>query len=505
MTAFTRSRAVAARAQHPHAVTRWSLAPIAALALVAALVLGSQPAAARGAPESFADLAEELSPAVVNISTVQVIENSERNFNVPEGMPFGEFFEEFQERFGGRGNGEPREARSLGSGFIVDKSGYVVTNNHVVEKADEITVLTMGGEEYSAEIVGRDDRTDLALLKIKADGDLPTVSFGDSDEDRIGDWIMAIGNPFGIGHSVTAGIISARNRPIDAAGYVNYIQTDAAINRGNSGGPMFNMEGEVIGVNTAIFSPSGGNVGIGFAIPSNDARYVIDQLKENGKVRRGWLGVSIQDVNAAIARSLGLEEARGAIVSRVFPDSPAEGAGVKTGDIILQWDGKKVGDKANSLSRLVARTDIGKDVSLLILRDGDKKTLTLTTGEYPEELEAAQGGGQGDSDQFAGPDLIEGMELKALTNDMRRQLRVPDEVDGVAVTKVERSSEAYGAGVRRGAVIMRINQRPVENPQDVLSVIGDAKEQGRDTVLLLIHYRGNTAHLPLKLTEEEAE
>jgi serine protease Do len=479
--------------------------------MLGAVTASMGPAAARGAPDSFADLVEKLSPAVVNISTVQTIRarRGGRSLpDLPEGVPFGDLWDQFRERQ--EEDQEPREARSLGSGFIVGKEGIVVTNNHVIEDADEITVTTADGEDFPATVIGRDALSDVAVLKIQHENgdDFPFVSFGDSDEERIGDWVIAIGNPFGQAGTVTAGIISARNRTLNAGNDVEFLQTDASINRGNSGGPLFNMKGEVIGVNTAIFSPTGGNVGIGFAIPSNDAERVISELQEHGKVRRGWLGVGIQAMSEEIAESLGIDQEKGAIITRVEPNSPADEAGVREGDIIIKWDGKDIED-SNRLSLLVKRTEIGKPVKVLVIREGEQITLDVTTGELPAEL-ARMGSEEDDEGDDQRPnrsdrELVEGMELAPLNDSLRRRYNIADEVEGVAVLRVARRAPAARAGIRPGTVILRVNQRLVDNPAQVVDLIDAAREEGRDRVLFLINYRGGTAHIPLRLMEDESE
>ncbi|MEX0298644.1 MAG: Do family serine endopeptidase [Kordiimonas sp.] len=481
-----------------------------ALLITAMTMVSLEPVAARGAPESFADLVEGLQPAVVNISTVQRIERQQRRQRggrqVPEGLPFGDFFDQFRDRFQEEDD-EPRTARSLGSGFIIDASGIVITNNHVIEEADEINVILHDGEEYAATVLGRDELADVAVLQIKHENgdDFPFVKWGDSDAERIGDWVVTIGNPFGLGGSVTAGIISARNRSINR-GDVEFIQSDAPINRGNSGGPMFNMEGDVIGVNTAIFSPSGGNVGIGFAIPSNDARRIARELQEHGKVRRGWLGVGIQPLTKEIAETLGIELKKGAMVTRVEPDSPALDGGVEVGDIIFRWDGKEVTD-SNSLSRLVKRTEIGQPVDVQVLREGQTVTLQVKTGELvsPDGGNTADEENGDEEDDRGGSELVEGMELSPMTDENRNRYRIADDVEGVVVTRVARRSQAYRAGLLPGAVILQVNQRAVTGPQEVLEITEEAREAGRKSVLVLISLRGNTAHIPLRLLRERED
>ncbi|WP_025896652.1 DegQ family serine endoprotease [Kordiimonas gwangyangensis] len=483
---------------------------LTATLILAAAMISFRPAAARGAPESFADLAEKLSPAVVNISTVQTLpaRTGRRMPNLPEGMPFGDLWDQFRDRM--EEDEEPRQAQSLGSGFIIDASGIVITNNHVVEDADEITVINADGDEFPAKLLGRDALSDLAVLKIEGENGepFPFVKWGDSDKERIGDWVMAIGNPFGLSSTVTAGIVSARNRSINTND-VEFIQTDASINRGNSGGPLFNMDGDVIGVNTAIFSPSGGNVGIGFAIPSNDAARVARELQEHGKVRRGWLGVGIQPMTKEIAESLGIDQDEGAMVTRVEPDSPAAKGGIQDGDIVVKWDGKEV-ENSNRLSLLVKRTDIGKPVDVIVIRKGKRVTLKVTTGELPAEL--AQLNPEADQDGDGRPDagqgdrqLIEGMELAPLNDGLRRQYEIDENINGVIVLRVARGTPAARVRIRPGTVILGVNQRDVTNPTEVTEIIDAAREAGRDRILVLVNYRGNTVHIPLKLINEDDE
>jgi len=482
---------------------------LTSIMLLAAALTSMGPVAARGAPDSFADLVEKLSPAVVNISTVQTIRgrSGRRAPDLPEGVPFGDLWDQFRDRL--EEDQEPREARSLGSGFIIDAKGIVITNNHVVEDADEITVTTADGDDFPATVLGRDALSDIAVLKIEHEnGDkFPFVTWGDSDDERIGDWVIAIGNPFGQAGTVTAGIISARNRSINNSNDVEFLQTDASINRGNSGGPLFNMKGEVIGVNTAIFSPTGGNVGIGFAIPSNDASRVTAELQEHGKVRRGWLGVGIQPMTEEFAESLGIEQEEGAIVTRVEPNSPADAAGVREGDIITKWDGKSVED-SNRLSILVKRTEIGKPVKVEVIRQGKKETLEVTTGELPAALVPGNDddqNGPGDRPERSERELVEGMELAPLNETLRRRYEIADDVEGVAVLRVARRAPAARQGIRPGTVILRVNQQSVDNPAQIVDIIEEAREDGRERVLFLVNYRGTTAHVSLKLMEDHED
>lgn len=489
----------------------WPIKALFTALLVAALVSWAVPSVqADDRPDTFADLVESLSPAVVNISTVQTVRSrgNRRMPQIPEGMPFEEFWEQFRDRF--EEEQEPRQARSLGSGFVIDRSGIVITNNHVVEGADEITVAFPNRSEYSATVVGRDALSDIAVLKIDHENgdDFPAVEWGDDESSRIGDWVIAIGNPFGQAGTVTAGIISARNRSIGNGNDVEFIQTDASINRGNSGGPLFNMKGEVVGVNTAIFSPSGGNVGIGFSIPSNHAKNVVEQLQEHGKVRRGWLGVGIQPLTEEIAETLGLDIKEGAMITRVEPESPADSAALQEGDIIVTWDGKTVID-SGSLSRLVKRTPIDKAVDVVIVRDGEERTVSVRTGALPDELaglETEEDEGEGERDrprERSDRELTEGMELAPLNDSLRQRYDLDAEVSGVAVLRVSRRSAAYRAGIRAGAVIVRVNQQRVESPGEVVDLFNEAIDEGRERVLILINIRGNTVHIPLRLTTDE--
>ncbi|MCK0068523.1 Do family serine endopeptidase [Kordiimonas laminariae] len=484
-------------------------AAVIAMLVIAMTTVSLKPVVAADSPGSFANLVEKLQPSVVNISTVQTIErNTRRNGNrrFPEGSPFGEFWEQFRDRF--EEDDEPRQARSLGSGFIVDESGIVITNNHVIDEADEITVILTDGQEYAAEILGRDALSDVAVLKIEAgNGEkFEAVQWGDSDKDRIGDWVVAIGNPFGLGGTVSAGIISARNRDINNRSDVEYIQTDAPINRGNSGGPLFNMEGDVIGVNTAIFSPTGGNVGIGFSIPANDARRVVEELREFGKVRRGWLGVGIQPLNEDIAKAMRVDVTKGALITRVEPEGPAADAGIEDGDIIIEWDGKPVVD-SNSLSRLVKRTKIDQAVDVVIIRERERQTIRVKTGEFinpeaeEEEQEEPRSKRERDSDRA----LVEGMELAPLNDNLRRRYKIADDVEGVAVVRVARRTPAANAGIRVGAVIVRVDQKRVDSPAEVEEIIEEIRDEGRESVLVLINVRGVSAHVPLRLLKEKKD
>ncbi|MFZ5609693.1 MAG: DegQ family serine endoprotease [Pseudomonadota bacterium] len=483
---------------NPRAVWFAVLAGLLALAML-------MPAQARPAPESFADLAEQLTPAVVNISTSQMVEVRRGRGvlpNLPPGSPLEEFFRRFEPQDNGQEGDqkEEREQNSLGSGFIIDPAGYIITNNHVIDGADKIVVTLSDTQEYDATLVGTDPETDVALLKIEASQPLPFVKFGESDKMRVGDWVIAIGNPFGLGGSVTAGILSARHRDIRSGPYDDYLQTDASINRGNSGGPMFNMAGEVIGINTAIFSPTGGNVGIGFAIPSSMVKTVAEQLRKYGKPRRAWLGVQAQSLTKDIAESQGLAKAKGAIVSTVNPEGPADKAGFKPGDIVIELDGTPV-DDINHLLHLLARADIGRSVPVKILRDGKERILKVKLGERPgpdAQFAAATPGGD-DKTTTSDRASILGMELRPVTPDMRAQMDLPGTVSGVAVLNVARNSDAGKKGLSPGDVIAQVNGADVTSPADVVAQVRQAEKQGRPTVLLRLFRQGSFFHTAVKI------
>ena len=474
--------------------------------LVGVVVLaGMLPGAAlaRTAPESFADLADRLLPAVVNVSTTQVVEGSAgiELPQLPPGSPFEEFFKEFMERNQPKQQ-QRRRATSLGSGFFIDNAGHVVTNNHVIQDADEISVILHDDTRLEAKVIGRDAKTDIAVLKVEPHGKLAPVKFGDSDNIRVGDWVVAIGNPFGFGGTVTAGIISARGRDINAGPYDDFLQTDASINRGNSGGPMFNLDGEVIGINTAIFSPSGGSVGIGFAIPSNSARGVIQQLIEHGQVRRGWLGVRIQSVTEEIADALGLKEAAGALVAGVIPGGPAEKAKLKDGDVILEFDGKPIG-QMRRLPRLVADTDVGKTVPIKVWRDGRALTMKVEVGalEEPEEkAEAKASGSRGSTSGEAVAAL--GIDIAAIDQRAREQFDLEADARGVVVTAVNPDGPAAEQGVRVGDRIVEVAQEPVSTPAQLAAKIKTAQSAGRKVVLLLVEDEGGMRFVAIRLGKE---
>ncbi len=472
-----------------------------ALALVVAPALAPLPAvAASEAPTSFADLAEQLLPSVVNISTTQVVQSQARPENIPQappGSPFEDFFREFFDR---NTPERSRRATSLGSGFIVDSAGFVVTNNHVIAEADEISVILQDNETFDATVVGRDPKTDLALLKIDAGRDLPAVGWGHSSEARVGDWVVAIGNPFGLGGSVTAGIISARQRDINAGPYDNFIQTDASINRGNSGGPLFNLEGQVIGVNTAIFSPSGGSVGIGFSIPSSLAERVVAQLRDFGRTKRGWLGVRIQTVTDEIAESLGLDSARGALVASVTEAGPAQDGKIEAGDVVLSFDGRPV-DEMRELPRIVADTEIGREVGVEVWRRGAMVNLQVTVGELDEDttvLASVETGGIVEEPQTGTIDSL-GLALATLNDDLRLEHGVQEDANGVLVTGVEEAGPAAEKGLRPGDLIMEVGQEEVTSPAQVAAKVASAQDADRRSVLLLVNRNGELRFVAVRI------
>ncbi|HVI98907.1 MAG TPA: Do family serine endopeptidase [Sphingomonas sp.] len=460
-----------------------------------------------GAPMSFADMVAKLQPAVVNISTTQHIKIQQQN-------PFaGTPFEDFFGQFGGGGGPVTREGESLGSGFLISPDGYVVTNNHVIAPGaqgatvDTITVTLTDRKEYKARVVGRDAKSDLAVLKIEAT-DLPYVKFGDSSSARVGDWVVAIGNPFGIGSSVTAGIISAVHRTTELGGYDHFIQTDASINRGNSGGPMFDMQGNVIGINSQILSPSGGNVGIGFAIPAEEAKPIVNTLMKGGKIERGYLGVGIQPITDDIAAALGLPKNRGEIVARVEPDGPAAKAGIKQGDVVVRVNGQEV-TPDQSLSYLVANLAPGTRVPFELIRNGKHMTVTATMATRPSEEELAgfdKDANPGMPDEDEGPtdqstaDAI-GLATTPLTPTIARQVGVDASTRGLVVTAVDPSSDA-GQKLRRGDVIVSANGAQVTTPQDLSGAVAAAKRDGRDQVLLFVQRGGGrSGFIPVKIKQ----
>ncbi|MGA9866711.1 MAG: DegQ family serine endoprotease [Acetobacteraceae bacterium] len=469
-------------------------------------VLPAPTAVARGAPDSFADLAARLLPAVVNVSSSADVAVSDNGPVVPPvfppGSPFEQFFKDFMDRHrppGGATKPEPdRKMQSLGSGFIIDPSGIIVTNNHVIEGADEITVTLQDNTSLKAKVIGRDTTGDIALLKVDAGKPLPALAFGDSSAMRVGDWVLAIGNPFGLGGTVTAGIVSARGRDIHEGPYDDFIQTDAPINRGNSGGPLFNMDGEVIGINTAIYSPSGGSIGIGFAIPSDIAKLDVAQIRQYGHPRRGWLGVRIQEVTPDIADSLGLHGGnRGALVAGVNSGGPADGAHLRNGDIILSFNGAPVKDM-RALPRIVADTDVGKEVPIAVWRDGKEITLQATLAEKPDDVEKAAV-----SAAPAPPKPAEiaglGMTLAPIDQGARDRYHLGADQKGVVVTDVAGGGAAAQRGVKPGDVIVEVQQSEVSSPDDVRRRVETVRKEDRKSVLVLIQRADGLSWVPLPL------
>ncbi len=450
---------------------------------------------ARGAPESFADLADKISPSVVNITTsTTVAASTGPGPVVPEGSPFEDFFRDLIPD--GEGQRRPRRSQALGSGFVISEDGYIVTNNHVIEKADEILIEFFSGNELEAKVIGTDPNTDIALLKVESDEPLPFVPFGDSDVMRVGDWVMAMGNPLGQGFSVSAGIVSARNRALSGT-YDDYIQTDAAINRGNSGGPLFNMEGEVIGVNTAILSPNGGSIGIGFAMSSGVVTKVVDQLKEFGETRRGWLGVRIQDVTADVAEAIGLEDAKGALVTDV-PEGPAAEAGMESGDVIVSFNGADIID-VRDLVRRVGNTEVGKAVRMVVFRDGKTQTLKVVLGRR-ETAEGAVPAVAKPEDTPVQKELL-GLTVSPITDELREQLELSEAADGLVVVDVDETTEAYEKGLRAGDVITEAGQQKVTNADDLQARLDEAKEAGRKSILLLVRRQNEPRFVALSLED----
>ncbi len=483
---------VLARPEAP-AAKRRTASWVAAFALI--VTLAPAPAPARAAPESFADLAEQVTGAVVNISASTTVETRNRTLpQLPQGTPFEDLFEEFFNRRGqGQGPGgdgapprlpQQRRSNSLGSGFVIDPSGIVVTNNHVIGDANDISVIFSDGTRLKAEIVGKDSKVDLAVLKVKSDKPLKAVRFGDSENIRPGDWVLAIGNPFGLGGSVTAGIVSARGRNIESGPYDNYIQTDASINKGNSGGPLFNMNGEVIGINTAILSPTGGSVGIGFAVPAATAVPIIDQLREFGETRRGWLGVRIQNVDDATADALGLGSARGALIAGIDDKGPARPAGLEVGDVIVRFDNKEVKD-SRDLPRIVSSTPVGKAVDVVVIRKGKEEIKKVTLGRL-EDSEKQASLQQPSTETPTATRQALGLNLSGINDEMRRRYSLKDDAKGVVITRVDPNSAASDKRIQAGEVIVEVNQEPVSTPADVTKKIDDLKGQGRKSALLLV-------------------
>src|ERR1700716_2108068 len=491
----------------------------AAAAAVIVLPAASSTALARG-PESIADVAEKVIDAVVNISTSQNVEG--RNSAIPQlppGSPFEEFFDEFFKNRRGQGDNRPpggenrpgdnrpggrpddnrqgdnnqnrdralRRGQSLRARLLIEASGIVFTNNHMIWKADEISVILNDGTRLKATLIGRDQKTDLALLQVKPDKPLKAVKFGDSDKVRLGEWVVAIGNPFSLGGTVTAGIVSARNRDINSGPYDNYIQTDAAINRGNSGGPLFNLDGDVVGVNTLIISPTGGSIGLGFAVAFKQGAGVVEQLRQFGELRRGWLGVRIQQVTDEIAESLSIKPARGALVAGVDDKGPAKPAGIEPGDVVVKFDGKDVKDPKD-LSRVVADTAVGKEVDVVIIRKGNEETRKVTLGRLEDNEKAQQTAAKTKEEPAEKPVTQKalGLDLATLSKDLRTKYKVKDSVKGVIITNVDGNSDAAEKRLTAGEVIVEVAQEAVSNAADVKKRIDQLKKEGKKSILLLV-------------------
>jgi serine protease Do len=434
-------------------------------------------------PSSFADLAEKLKPAVVNISTTKTVRSGGLRSPFGQRSPFDRYFggDDFFERFFGDTPQRQFQQRSLGSGFIISKDGYIFTNNHVVEQADKIIVKLSDGKEFEAKVIGRDAKTDLALIKIKADESLPEVETGDSEKVRVGEWVIAIGNPFGLAQTVTAGIVSAKGRVIGAGPYDNFIQTDASINPGNSGGPLFNMEGKVIGINTAIVAQG---QGIGFAIPINMAKGILSDLKAKGKVTRGWLGVSVQDISEEIAKSMKLKDRNGALISDIFKGDPADKAGLKSGDVVTEVNGKKIKD-THELLMLIAGFRVGETVKVKVLRDGQEKVLGITIAERTDEAEIASARKSGEA--F-------GMTVQDITPEIARYLGLTLK-KGVIVVDVREGSVAEEVGIQPQDIVLEVNRVKVETMKDYVREIGKAGE--KNGILLLIQRGKSKFYVPL--------
>ncbi|MBI3440572.1 MAG: DegQ family serine endoprotease [Proteobacteria bacterium] len=456
----------------------------------------------------FEDLAEKLEPTVVNISTTMKLDMADKGElppmpELPPGSPFEEFFKDFYDQ---QHNGRPpaeEKVSSLGSGFVIDAvNGYIVTNNHVIRDADEIKVTLNDNTSMDAKLIGTDEKTDIAVLKVKSSKPLMAATWGDSDKARVGSWVIAIGDPFGLGGTVTAGIVSARHRDINSGPYDEYIQTDASINRGNSGGPMFNMSGEVVGVNTAIFSPSGGSVGIGFAVPSNLAKGVVAQLIKYGKTKRGWLGVKIQEVTPEIADNLGLDRPKGAMVSSVTPRGPAEKAGIKSGDVILKFDGNAI-DHSRQLPKLVAEAEVGKKSTLTVWRKGHEETITVDLGQ----LEKAEESGlvtekeKGEKPARTKSTTIAslGLGLSPLTEQLRDTYKIAKTINGVLVAEVKPNGPAAEKGMTVGDVIIEVDQQEVTTPEQIINQVSAAEKAKKTSILFFVAHDDDVRFIALKL------
>lgn len=484
----------------------------AATFAAAALVFTIPPASARPGPEGFSELVDKVRPAVVNISAESRDTGpgprSRYEFQIPPGLrgsPFEEFLRRFMQPPGGGEDESERGPRgaALGSGFLIDAAGYVVTNSHVVREAGKVTVTLHDGRKFDAKVIGRDDKTDIALIKVDADNPLPFVTWGDSDATKVGDWILAVGNPFGLGGTVTAGIVSARGRDIQSGPFDDYLQIDAPINRGNSGGPSFNMAGEVVGINTAIYSPNGGSIGIGFAIPSSLAKPVVEELRSKGYVERGWLGVTIQPMTDEIAESLGLPRGSrdgGALVVNVTPESPAAKAGLRQGDVIRSVDGKKV-TEFKDLARLVAAAGPNARSRLVVWREGREQTVAVALGRMPEDQTAANENAPRERSEASAARTL-GASLAPVTREARQRFGLEENAKGALVVDVRRGTPGAEAGLMPGDLIVKAGDRTVSEPRDVVEAVRAASNQNRRSLLLLVTRQGNERFVAVRLGRE---
>lgn len=466
--------------------------------LLITALLWTNLAFAQNAPDDFSQVAEKIMPSIVSITTKQKVEVNKSVADIPK-FPKGSPFEEFNDLFNDMENNNEKRANAIGSGFIISSDGYIATNNHVISDAEEINITLHDGSKFIAKIVGSDSKTDLAIIKINAKKPLQPIQFGDSSKAKIGEWVLAAGNPFGLGNSISAGIISARGRDINTGPFDDYIQTDAAINRGNSGGPLINLNGEVIGVNTAIYSPSGGSVGIGFAIPSAMAEPIIKQLRDKGQIVRGWIGVKIQEVNEEIADSLGMDRPMGALVAEVVTGSPAEKAGIIKGDVVLSFNGQEI-EKMKQLPRFVSAAQLNKSYNIMVLRAGQKQELNITIARYDDKMEKKASKKPAAQNKNT-PDIIEflGLQIKNLDQDARTKYKITSAEQGVVITAVNPTSDAAEKSIRPGDVIIGVNQERITSVTEFLRQLTAAERSGRKSVALLISRKGDSVYIALPL------